>query len=133
MPKRHFLVSTQSTDTSQWFDYLATDNTRHVSSYIARNGAILSSSCTADSVIVRPYGANSAYPPHSSTGPPDGFHVDFTLTDGRVFNVTVAAQELIANGHDLYYRWTGNVTGQFDGGRRITRGEAVMEQFALTG
>ncbi|KAI9046947.1 hypothetical protein LZ554_009022 [Drepanopeziza brunnea f. sp. 'monogermtubi'] len=115
-----------------WFSYLPRVGPERVSSYIAHDdGTILAASCAADAVRVRPTGPNSQYPPTQRSGYPSGFRVDFTLADGRTLNVTVRAESLIADAGAVYGRWMGGVEGRLDGGRLITGGKALFEQYVM--
>lgn len=114
-----------------WFSYLPRSGLEKVSSYIARDGQILSARCVADAVRVRPTGPEAQYPPTQASGAPRGFRVDFKLEDGRVFNVSVETRNLVADAAAVYSRWTGAVEGVFDGGGRMTGGKAVLEQYVM--
>ncbi|EKD14352.1 hypothetical protein MBM_07582 [Drepanopeziza brunnea f. sp. 'multigermtubi' MB_m1] len=112
-----------------WFSYLPRAGPERVSSYIAHDdGTVLAAGCTADAVRVRPTGQ---YPPTQRSGYPSGFRVDFRLADGRTLNVTVRAESLIADAGAVYGRWMGGVEGRLDGGRMITRGKALFEQYVM--
>ncbi|KAJ5035031.1 uncharacterized protein L3040_008293 [Drepanopeziza brunnea f. sp. 'multigermtubi'] len=112
-----------------WFSYLPRAGPERVSSYIAHDdGTVLAAGCTADAVRVRPTGQ---YPPTQRSGYPSGFRVDFRLADGRTVKVTVRAESLIADAGAVYGRWMGGVEGRLDGGRLITRGKALFEQYVM--
>ncbi|KAJ5110246.1 Hydroxyneurosporene synthase [Penicillium argentinense] len=88
-----------------WFSYLElndTTNTTYVSSYVARDGETLVSSCNASALSVRSIGrANTTgarYPPYAGNIP-DGFQLDFDLYEKR-------------SPPKYYMRWSGNLTGE---------------------
>jgi hypothetical protein len=56
-----------------WFDALDINGTEHSSSYVAKDGKILSAGCGDKSVLVRPWGGDDTYPPPETTANPYGF------------------------------------------------------------
>lgn len=63
-----------------WFDALDKDGKEHFSSFIIDfDGGLVSNSCQDKSVVVRPWGENSAYPPTPDLPAPSGYNVRFDL------------------------------------------------------
>lgn len=142
-----------------WFSYLALDdptNTTYVSSYVARDGEMLVSTCNASALTVRPFGGAGTtadrYPP-SVGNVPNGFHLEFDLGGSNGWlRVNVSAEEVVAGDGQYYVRWTGNLTGEvvqmqsesweacgatefvemkLDTIETLPTGVAIFEQFAL--
>jgi hypothetical protein len=142
-----------------WFSYIALNdptNETYVSSYVAKNGDVLVSSCTSSILTVRPFGSSnttgSRYPPHAGDIP-DGYHLEFELGElNTLLKVNISVDTLVAGDGQYYMRWTGNLVGEVvhvQGEKRLeacdtthpeTRrgcsgteltGVAVFEQFAL--
>jgi hypothetical protein len=100
----------------------------YTSAYVARDGTILEASCTAGSILIRPYGDNATYPPHRSTGPPTGYTVTVEIPEGRL---EVRAEYLyIVTDAGVYRRFTGVLRGML-GGEVLPEGVALWEQFSL--
>ena len=111
-----------------WFDAISSNGQEYVSGYVAHGNEILEGSCTASALKVRPYGANSDFPPHASSGAPTGFTLDFDLgARGKVEANITSALGLIDLG--AYERYLGYVTGMV-GAEKLT-GKGLWEQFKL--
>lgn len=110
-----------------WFDALDADGIEHFSGYVAEGGSILETSCADDSVLVRPWGANDAYPPLVTTGIMQGIEATFLLADGStlVANITTGL-EVVYNG--VYLRTLGSVEATYCG-ETYTGGRALFEEF----
>lgn len=104
---------------------LAKDGQEYVSSYAARDGKIITASCSG--IKVRPTGHNSQYPPVVTSGNPQGFHIDLDLGSEGILSVDVESNVVIADAF-LYTRWTGNMKGGVPGGPTYT-GTALYEEF----
>ncbi|KIW04832.1 uncharacterized protein PV09_04015 [Verruconis gallopava] len=76
-----------------WFDALETSGNEYVSGYVADDDQIVAV-CSAGSVVVRPYGANSEYPPTVSSGVPEGFIIVIDLWDAGLFNITATTEAI---------------------------------------
>ncbi|KAF8143760.1 hypothetical protein K438DRAFT_1632973, partial [Mycena galopus ATCC 62051] len=119
-----------------WYDFLDRKGTETVSAYVSKDNKILTASCTLGSIIVRPTGQNSTYPPTTSTGNPSGFHIAIDLgAEGRLeADVTVLGVLIDAN--PIYNRFAGNISGSVIPlrGRRLTGlvGMALFEQLKFT-
>lgn len=140
-----------------WFSYLALNdptNTTYVSSYVAKDGQAIVSSCNTSLLAVRPVGSagttGGRYPPHVGDVP-EGFRLQFNLGTEGLLKVNVSAGTVVAGDGDYYMRWTGNMTGSIvksesqpqdacaAGGTKATpvaqpsllAGVAAFEQFAL--
>lgn len=102
-----------------WFSYLALDdptNTTYVSSYVARDGELLVSTCHASALTVRPCGragtTGGRYPPRAGDIP-NGFHLEFDLGESNGWlKVNVSVEQVVAGDDQYYMRWTGNMTGE---------------------
>jgi hypothetical protein len=112
-----------------WFDTVNYDGTENASGYLARDGRIIG---VGSGLTARPTGANSTYPPTSTTGNPGGFHIVYNTKDG-VFVADVAGQVAWAPPLPLggYTRWAGQITGGFVGQRTYT-GSSVWEWVRFT-
>jgi hypothetical protein len=99
-----------------WFSYLALDEpseTTYVSSYVARDGDVLVSSCISSIVIVRPTGSSETgarYPPRAGDVP-DGFHLEFDLGNEGWLKANVSGTRIAGDGK-YYFRWAGTMTGE---------------------
>lgn len=115
-----------------WFDALDYGGTEYFSSYVAKDGVILSASCVANaSVLVRPWGGEDGYPPPATDAVPEGFVVTYADVEGGalVVNVTTATAA-VADGY-VYDRWIGTVAGGFTDGRGNWTGVAQYEEFKV--
>ncbi|CEJ59799.1 hypothetical protein PMG11_08403 [Penicillium brasilianum] len=139
-----------------WFSYLALDNpfeTTYVSSYVARDGDVLVSSCISSILTVRPIGSSETgarYPPRAGDVP-DGFHLEFDLGNEGWLKANVSGTRIAGDGK-YYFRWAGTMTGEVgqsgadqnddtnaSGGSTKTvraaesglTGSAIFEQFVL--
>ncbi|CZR53415.1 uncharacterized protein PAC_03293 [Phialocephala subalpina] len=116
-----------------WFDFLAVNGTEYVSAYVSKNNKILASSCTPGSIKVRPTGANADYPPTVYTGNPGGFSILVDLNDGGEMSFNVSTDSIVAGAAGMVYtRWTGVLNGSLNGGKVMTGGAAIFEQFKLS-
>ena len=111
-----------------WFDAISSNGREYVSGYVANDKEILEGSCSAGALKVRPYGANSDFPPHAFSGAPTGFTLDFDLgPKGKVAANITSGLALIDVGP--YERYIGEVTGVI-GSEELT-GKGLWEQFKL--
>ncbi|KAL7929170.1 hypothetical protein V8C35DRAFT_200216 [Trichoderma chlorosporum] len=104
-----------------WFDYLAVDGTEYISSYVARDGKILNAAC--EGIKVRPFGANSTYPPTPTTGSPSGYDIEL-LVGNKITHAKASVTHLFLNVPN-FQRWIGS----FD--MMGFKGTALFEQFAI--
>lgn len=111
-----------------WFDVIASNGTEYVSSYAARNGSIIASSCSG--IKVRPTGKNSQYPPKITSGNPQGFHIELDLGSEGILIVDVNGTLIVADVL-LYTRWIGTLSGGVQGSS-VYQGVALYEEFKLT-
>ncbi|KAJ6008567.1 Hydroxyneurosporene synthase, partial [Penicillium canescens] len=101
-----------------WFSYLAFDdptNTIYVSSYIARDGELLVSTCDPNLLTVHPTGnpgtTGARYPPRVGDIP-EGFRLEYDLgTEGQL-NANVSIRAIVAGDGENYMRWTGDLVGE---------------------
>ncbi|KAL4800402.1 hypothetical protein BDV19DRAFT_375702 [Aspergillus venezuelensis] len=108
-----------------WADTLTPSGDNIVSAYVARGSEIITAHCGG--IRVRPYGANSTYPPTTSTGNPTGFSMDISIPghlqlQAETVYVTVDV--------DVYRRMTGTFTGT-PNGEGLPDGTSLWEQFTL--
>ncbi|KAJ5612090.1 Hydroxyneurosporene synthase [Penicillium lagena] len=140
-----------------WFSYLALNdptNTTYMSSYVAKDGQAIVSSCDISPFAVYPVGSagttGGRYPPHVGDVP-EGFRLQFDLGTEGLLKVNVFVGTVVAGDGEYYMRWTGNMTGKIvknesrlqdacaAGGTNtipvsqpsLFAGVAVFEQFAL--
>jgi hypothetical protein len=107
-----------------WFDVLGNDGQEYVSSYAARDGQIITASCSG--IQVRPTGSNSQNPPVITSGNPQGFHIDLDLGSERILEVDIESNVALADAI-VYSRWAGNMTGGV-WGRPTYTGAALYEE-----
>jgi hypothetical protein len=62
--------------------------------------------------------------------PPEGFHIEILISDGKKFSVDVTPTFLLLNASGMYYRWSGSLKGGIVG-EEVYNGTALFEQFAL--
>lgn len=111
-----------------WFDVVGTDGKEYVSSYVSRNGLVLTSSCSG--LAVRATGNNTTFPPVSSTEAPAGFHISIDMPGHGVLQVDVAHKRVIYDQLPISMRWIGTIHGGFGNGTILT-GPASYEQFTF--
>ncbi|KAH7406702.1 hypothetical protein DE146DRAFT_778100 [Phaeosphaeria sp. MPI-PUGE-AT-0046c] len=75
-----------------WFDAMHRDDRRYTSGCVSRTGIVQLASCMQGRQSVRPWGANSTYPPTDTTGRAQGLEVVYTLDDGNVLAVNVKTE-----------------------------------------
>lgn len=112
-----------------WFDALDLAGQEYVSGYVARGGEVLAASCSPLAVVVRPWGANSTYPPTMTTGPMEGLEIKFDLGGGKTLLANVTTDTILYEDPG-YARTIGTVEGGIDGEDSYT-GRALFEEFAL--
>ena len=112
-----------------WYDALTPTGAEYVSGYVARDGQIISVSCSGTEV--RPTGPNSPYPPITGGGSSGDYHVeiDLGIKGTFIFDVTAKFHTVLAAG-EVYDRWTGKLSGGVKGEKTYS-GTALYEQFAL--
>jgi len=115
-----------------WFDFLGTDGTESVSAYVSSNNKIITSSCKAGSLKVRPTGPNTEYPPTQRSGVPQGFSIEIDLGKEGKLDLTATAKGTTLTNGNLYNGWIGTLSGSLNGGKPILGGAAKFEQFTLT-
>lgn len=113
-----------------WFDALDLAGEEYFSGYVAENGKVIETSCAAQAVVVRPWGANSTYPPTMTTGRMEGLGVEFDLGNGTTLVANVTTGTILTE-NAVYLRTLGTVEGGIDGGEVYT-GRALLERFTLT-
>lgn len=111
-----------------WSSVLDKDGKEHFSSWIFKtDGEAVSQSCQDQSLVVRPWGENSAYPPTPGLPAPSGYHICYELEDGRSFVVNFTT-EAVHHSTDSYHRVTGCMVGGFEGEEQNS-GLGLCEQF----
>jgi hypothetical protein len=99
--------------------------TTYVSSYVARDGQVLVSSCNSTVLTVRPIGdpeTGARYPPLAGDIP-DGFHLQFDLGEEGWLRANVSGTRIAGDGN-YYFRWAGTMTGE------VSQSEADRSQNA---
>ncbi|TKA81672.1 hypothetical protein B0A55_01332 [Friedmanniomyces simplex] len=74
-----------------WFDARSlVDGEEYFSAYVARGGRMVGGGCVAgESVVVRPWGGDAAYPPLTTSADPERFELVFAEVEGREMRVNV--------------------------------------------
>lgn len=108
-----------------WFDVLGKDGQEYISSYAARDGVIITASCSGTRVC--PTGQNSQYPPVITSGNPEGLQIELDLGSEGILEINVTTNVALAD-ITLYARFAGNMTGGVQGGPIYT-GVALYEEF----
>ena len=111
-----------------WFDAIDTEGTEHFSSYVARDGEVLTANCEDSTVVARPWGGEDTYPPPAGAEVPDGFILTFANVGGRELRVNVTTFATPVP-NPLYNRFIGTVEGSFTGENETFVGVASYEQF----
>lgn len=111
-----------------WFDAVDAAGVEHFSGYVAKDGRVLLASCAVNSTTVRPWGANSQYPPKIGTGVMEGLEVRFDLGRGETFVANVTTKAVAVN-LGPYVRTTGTVTGGVLGCGKTYEGATLFEEF----
>lgn len=112
-----------------WFDFLSTKGVNYISSYLAKDGKILSATCTPGSVQVRPVGANSTYPPTAQSGAPGGFNVKVDVPGAGLFNIVATNDQVVGAVGGVIYRFATKLQGTLQG--KSFTGTGLLEQFAF--
>lgn len=110
-----------------WFDTLDQEGKEYYSSWITKNGKVVSQSCEDKAIVVRPWGGNTEYPPEPNGAPPAGFTLRYDLGNGRFFSANFT-READGQTSDIYRRFSGSITGGLEGGEQF-EGRALGEQF----
>lgn len=113
-----------------WFDAVSSAGVEYFSGYVTKATSVLESSCAAKAVTVRPWGANSAYPPLATTGVMQGIVASFVLADGSSFVANVTTGLTVINA-GVYVRTLGSVTATV-GGKTYTGGRSLFEEFKFS-
>lgn len=111
-----------------WSSALDNDGNEHLSSWIGHvDGEDVFQSCQNQSIVVRPWGENSAYPPTPGLSAPWGYHVRYDLGDGRAFFASFTTDS-VERCTDTYKRVVGFMLGGFEGEAQHI-GSGLCEQF----
>lgn len=100
-----------------------------MSGYAAKNGNIISTSCTLASLKVRPI--DSPYPPFIHTPLPEALSIVLDMGAEGVLNITLTMEATVVDVPGMYNRWTGGMVGCVNGGTPMTAGVAMLEQFKM--
>ncbi|KAK4546232.1 hypothetical protein LTR36_002369 [Oleoguttula mirabilis] len=114
-----------------WFDARDMFGAEYFSSYVAKDGKILTGSCSNGTVIVRPWGGEDAYPPPATAANPDGFIVTFADVEGKELVVNVTSALAAVALEYVYDRWIGTLAGGFADGTGNWTGVAQYEEFKV--
>lgn len=107
-----------------WFDVLSFEGVHATSSYVSRDGKIVSAQC--GNLIVRPTGENSTYPPTATSGLPSGYSMTIDLEEEGIL-VAEAENESTIFEIGGYTRWRGSFSGTLNG-KRLPKGFALYEE-----
>jgi hypothetical protein len=97
-----------------WFDAMLRDGQEYTSGYVSKNGVVQLASCLEGQHSVRPWGANSAYPPTNTTGRAQGLDIMYQLDSGDVLsvNLTTGAPQIEFGN---YARYIATLEGSLSG------------------
>lgn len=110
-----------------WFDTVTLDGKEHFSSWVTKEDKIVSQNCTPGSIVVRPWGANSEFPPPTGADAPSGYTVRYDMGMEGVL-LAKFTQEAVVQNADFYKRMIGSISGGIVGGEQY-KGRALCEQF----
>ena len=82
--------------------------------------------------MVRPWGANDAYPPTATTGVMQGLEVRFDLGNGETLLANVTTGSVVVD-VVVYVRTLGTVVGGVEGSGHMFKGRTLFEEFKFTG
>jgi hypothetical protein len=116
-----------------WFDAVDPAMTEHVSGYVAKEGQVLGISCAPRALSVRPWGANSEYPPVASTGLMQGLYARYQLDDGSILGVNITTGTVVFYSAGFSARMLGTLEGGIEGLNETFRGVALYELLKLGG
>ncbi|KAL4880534.1 hypothetical protein BJY04DRAFT_219005 [Aspergillus karnatakaensis] len=122
-----------------WLSVLPVVGEESVSAYVSKSpdggptstdhsdAEVLLASCS--DILIRPYGANSSYPPDTTTGAPSGYQIQVEVPGEGLLEI-VAERVYTQVDFDFYRRFTGVLRGRLDG-VELGEGVGLWEQFAL--
>ncbi|KAJ3551130.1 hypothetical protein NM688_g4908 [Phlebia brevispora] len=113
-----------------WFDIVSSDGTELVSSYLARDNQIISSTC--GNATVRPVDGSAPFPPtpSSSVSEPPGFNITADIEGEGTLIMQIASNQVVLAVPGMVWRWTGEASGGFGNGT-TWQGVAFYEQFTF--
>lgn len=111
-----------------FFDGIGTDGKEYVSGYVAKDDVIQASTCLASQHSVRPWGANSTFPPLPIIGSVRGLEINFTLYDGKVLSVNLT-NDFPMRESPNYSRYLATLKGSIVGCEVDYRGKGLWEVF----
>lgn len=114
-----------------WFDALHRDGQEYTSGYVSKNGIIQLASCEPGRHSVRPWGANSTYPPTMTSGRAQGIELLYVLDDGDTLtvNITTGIAQADSGNYGRYVATLeGSLTGSHDGSYS---GKGIWELFTF--
>lgn len=119
-----------------WFSAISSANITYTSGYVATSkttlngGKIISANCDVGALTVRPTGANSTYPPHVTSGEPQGYNLKFDISSYETLIVDVS-RTFTLFGSGQYSRWIGSLSGGIKGSGKVWKGTGLWEQFSF--
>lgn len=108
------------------FDSLDVNDRKYNAGFVTDNSRVLEVSCTRTSVVTRPWGSNSEYPPTAASQPPEGLGLQFQLGDGSNFTTNYTSETVIVSVPG-FLRTIGIVEGGIEGGQKY-KGRMMFEQ-----
>ncbi|KAL2814859.1 hypothetical protein BDW59DRAFT_166998 [Aspergillus cavernicola] len=114
-----------------WLSVLTPTGEESVSAYVTKGSEMASTEiivAQCEGIHIRPYGANSTYPPDTTTGAPTGFRMNINTPEG-LFELQ-AERIYVTVDFDFYRRFTGTYTGTLNG-EPLPEGVALWEQFSI--
>jgi hypothetical protein len=112
-----------------WIQTILTNGTEEISMFISKKDDTLISACGCEGNVakIRPFGANSEYPPVSAADLPTGYTLEADTDKGRfVANMTV--RSVITREGAQFSRFFGPIVGGLEG-KQVMNGTAYFEQF----
>lgn len=95
---------------------------------MAAKGKIITTSCDPNSFSINPIPVNGDPTKDTLTG----YALEVDVGGGKTLDFNVTIVEVALNAAPVYMRWTGSISGSISGGKLITGGVAIFEEFNLS-
>ncbi|KAI9035916.1 uncharacterized protein KD926_002632 [Aspergillus affinis] len=111
-----------------WYELISKFGGTYYSSYLARDGEILTANCANDTLKIHPFDKNGVYLPPGEASLPAGFTISMDVPgDGR-FTVNITNDVLfLLHRAPPARRWVGHASGGFENGD-VSKGYGFWEQ-----